>query len=215
MMKERPTKCIFKVNHIFRISVLLLHVSALQERHRQGAQSMLIKLCICYVIKCRISEGKEWITLYVLLADNTQTVLMWELFASVCCLPSSPSYSERFKSHSSQEQHLRYVHYRNVAGYIRHKEKRYSGPSGMGNYQATQPTAQSLPSPLPSPSEPIPIYKILQSDNSMQIADNKAACVETANSSVYSCDHPKDHEGASNTSPLVCATHRAMPEFCY
>jgi hypothetical protein len=29
MMKERPTKFIFKVNHIFRISVLLVHVSAL------------------------------------------------------------------------------------------------------------------------------------------------------------------------------------------
>jgi hypothetical protein len=37
MVKETPTKCIFKVNHIFRISVLLLHVLALQERHRQGA----------------------------------------------------------------------------------------------------------------------------------------------------------------------------------
>jgi hypothetical protein len=29
MMKEGIKKCIFKVNHIFRISVLLLHVSAL------------------------------------------------------------------------------------------------------------------------------------------------------------------------------------------
>jgi energy-converting hydrogenase Eha subunit A len=37
MMKERPTKFIFKVNHIFRISILLLHVSALQECHLQGA----------------------------------------------------------------------------------------------------------------------------------------------------------------------------------
>jgi hypothetical protein len=44
MMKERPTKCIFKVNHIFRISVLLLYVSALQERHLQGAQRILMKL---------------------------------------------------------------------------------------------------------------------------------------------------------------------------
>jgi hypothetical protein len=33
IMKERPTKCIYKVNHIFRISILLLRVSALQERH--------------------------------------------------------------------------------------------------------------------------------------------------------------------------------------
>jgi hypothetical protein len=38
MMKERPMKCIFKVNLIFRISILLLHVSALQERHLQRAQ---------------------------------------------------------------------------------------------------------------------------------------------------------------------------------
>jgi hypothetical protein len=36
-MKERPTKCIFNVDHIFRISILLLHVSALQERQLQGA----------------------------------------------------------------------------------------------------------------------------------------------------------------------------------
>jgi hypothetical protein len=50
MMRERPTKCIFKVNRIFRISILLLHVSALQERHLQGAQRILIKLCVCYVI---------------------------------------------------------------------------------------------------------------------------------------------------------------------
>jgi 4-amino-4-deoxy-L-arabinose transferase-like glycosyltransferase len=31
-------KCIFKVNHIFRISILLLHVSMLHEHHLQGAQ---------------------------------------------------------------------------------------------------------------------------------------------------------------------------------
>jgi hypothetical protein len=50
MMKEGPTKCISKANHMFRISILLLHVSALQERHLQGAQSILMKLCLCYVI---------------------------------------------------------------------------------------------------------------------------------------------------------------------
>jgi hypothetical protein len=32
------------VNHIFRISMLLLHVSALYERHLQGAQRILMKL---------------------------------------------------------------------------------------------------------------------------------------------------------------------------
>jgi hypothetical protein len=50
MMKERPTKCIFKVNHTFRITNFLLHVSVLQERHLQGAQIILMKLCVCYVI---------------------------------------------------------------------------------------------------------------------------------------------------------------------
>jgi hypothetical protein len=53
-MKERPTKCIFKVHHIFRISVLLLHVSVLQERHLQGAERLLMKLCVCYVISANI-----------------------------------------------------------------------------------------------------------------------------------------------------------------
>jgi hypothetical protein len=40
----------FKVNHIFRIPFLLLHVSALQECRLQGAQRILMKLCVCYVI---------------------------------------------------------------------------------------------------------------------------------------------------------------------
>jgi hypothetical protein len=35
---------------VFRISVLLLHVSALHERHLQGAQIIVMKLCVCYVI---------------------------------------------------------------------------------------------------------------------------------------------------------------------
>jgi hypothetical protein len=50
MMKKRPTKSIFKVNHIFRITILLLRVSALQERHLQEAQRILMKLCVCYVV---------------------------------------------------------------------------------------------------------------------------------------------------------------------
>jgi hypothetical protein len=54
MMKERPTNCIFKVTHTFRISILLLHVSALQERHLQGDQSILMKLCVCYVVSAEI-----------------------------------------------------------------------------------------------------------------------------------------------------------------
>jgi hypothetical protein len=72
VMKERPTKCIFKVNYIFIVSVLLLHVSVLQERHLQGAQMILKKLCVCYVFKCRISEGREWITVCVLSAEGTE-----------------------------------------------------------------------------------------------------------------------------------------------
>jgi hypothetical protein len=67
MMKERPTKCISKVNHIFRISILLLHVSALQERHLQEAQSILMKLCVCYVI----SAEWEWLTVCVLSAEGS------------------------------------------------------------------------------------------------------------------------------------------------
>jgi hypothetical protein len=50
-----------RLNHIFRISVLLLHVSALYERHLQGAQGILMKLCACYVISAELSEGREWI----------------------------------------------------------------------------------------------------------------------------------------------------------
>jgi hypothetical protein len=61
MMKERPTKCIFKVNLIFRISILLLHVSALQERHLQGAQKDPDEIVRMLRHKCRISEGRKWI----------------------------------------------------------------------------------------------------------------------------------------------------------
>jgi hypothetical protein len=50
MMKEKPTKCIFKVNNKLKISVLLLSVSALKERHLQGVQKILMELCVCYVI---------------------------------------------------------------------------------------------------------------------------------------------------------------------
>jgi hypothetical protein len=42
-----------KLNYIFRISMLLLHVSALYERHLQGAQKTLMKLCVCYVISAK------------------------------------------------------------------------------------------------------------------------------------------------------------------
>jgi hypothetical protein len=48
-----------KVNHIFRISVFLLHVSVLYARHLQGTQRILIKLCVCYVISAELSEGNS------------------------------------------------------------------------------------------------------------------------------------------------------------
>jgi hypothetical protein len=38
--------------------MLLLHVSALYELHLQGAQRILIKLCVCYVISAELSEGR-------------------------------------------------------------------------------------------------------------------------------------------------------------
>jgi hypothetical protein len=44
-----------KVNHIFRISMLLLHVSVQYESHLQGAQTILMKLCVCYVISAEFS----------------------------------------------------------------------------------------------------------------------------------------------------------------
>jgi hypothetical protein len=50
-----------EVNHIFRILMLLLHVSALYERHLQGAQIILIKLCVRCFISAELSEGREWI----------------------------------------------------------------------------------------------------------------------------------------------------------
>jgi hypothetical protein len=75
--ERKPTNCILKLNHIFRTSILLLYVSALQERHLQGAQSILMKLCVCYVISAELSQGRELIHtdgIHSLPTDNTQTV---------------------------------------------------------------------------------------------------------------------------------------------
>jgi hypothetical protein len=52
---------------------LLLHVSALYERHLQGAQRILMKLCVCYVISAELSEGREWITVCVLSVERTES----------------------------------------------------------------------------------------------------------------------------------------------
>jgi hypothetical protein len=51
-----------EVNHIFRISMLLLHVSALYTRHLQKTQRILMKLCVCYVISAELNGSREWIS---------------------------------------------------------------------------------------------------------------------------------------------------------
>jgi hypothetical protein len=64
-----------KVNHIFGISMLLLHVSVLYECHLQGAQRILRKFCVWYVITAELSEGRECIPpVCSLSTDHTQTV---------------------------------------------------------------------------------------------------------------------------------------------
>jgi hypothetical protein len=50
-----------EVNRIFSISMLLRHVSALYELHLQGAQRILMKLCVYYFISAELIEGREWI----------------------------------------------------------------------------------------------------------------------------------------------------------
>jgi hypothetical protein len=79
MMKIRPTKCIFKLNHIFRISILLLQLSALQECHLQGAQKDPDEIERMLRHKCQISEGREeWLLSVccqlVPATENTQIV---------------------------------------------------------------------------------------------------------------------------------------------
>jgi hypothetical protein len=59
-----------KVNHKFGISMLTLHVSALYERHLQGAQRILMKLCICYVVSAELSEGRSGYRLRVVSRKN-------------------------------------------------------------------------------------------------------------------------------------------------
>jgi hypothetical protein len=44
-------------------------------------------------------------------------LLTWVLFASVCCLPNSSSYTERFETRSSREQQPWYGSYRDLPGY--------------------------------------------------------------------------------------------------
>jgi hypothetical protein len=63
-----------KVNHICRISMLLLHVSALYERHLQGAQRILMKLCVCYVISAELSLFEIYMS-YQIVFNSKQYVI--------------------------------------------------------------------------------------------------------------------------------------------
>jgi hypothetical protein len=68
-----------KVNHIFRISMLLLRVSALYERHLQGAQGILMKLCACYVVSAKIEikyTSWEYIRKYVKMGTSVIKILI-------------------------------------------------------------------------------------------------------------------------------------------
>jgi hypothetical protein len=67
---ERPTKCIFKVNHIFRILILLLHVSALQEQNRYSKYMFALKmhfvgLSFIIIWKGMVQAAKKYIHLFI------------------------------------------------------------------------------------------------------------------------------------------------------
>lgn len=107
------------------------------------------------------------------------------------------------------------VDYGQDGGYQTQREKSLLHQE-WGVLRPPSPQPSPLLSAEPSSGEPILIYKIQESDKSMQIVDNKPACVETANSSVYNCDSLNDQECVQNTmSPLLHTTHRATPELCY
>jgi hypothetical protein len=54
--------------------MLLLHVSALQGRHLQGAPKDTDEIVHMLRHKCRISEGRGWITVCVLSAEGTRSL---------------------------------------------------------------------------------------------------------------------------------------------
>jgi hypothetical protein len=66
-------------------------------------------------------------------------LLPYVLFSSVCCLPNSPSYSERFELRPSRGQHPWYVPYRDWAGYnnlsVISMESTAYHPSGALNFE--------------------------------------------------------------------------------
>jgi hypothetical protein len=64
MMKERPTECILKVNHIFRISVYPTCFGA-AGAPSSGSPKYPDEIVRMLRHKCRISEGREWIVFQV------------------------------------------------------------------------------------------------------------------------------------------------------
>jgi hypothetical protein len=101
MMKERPMKCIIKGNHIFRISILMLHVSALQERHLQGAQSILTKLCVCYVISAeyvKVGSGSPSVCCQPQVAFEITKSHRIEKLCFISCLVSHTRYDSHMGS---------------------------------------------------------------------------------------------------------------------
>jgi hypothetical protein len=77
MMKGKPTKCIFKVNHTFKIPTCSYVFRRFRSAIFREPKVILPKLCVCYVISAEyvkvgsryrlvLSVGREWITVYVL-----------------------------------------------------------------------------------------------------------------------------------------------------
>jgi hypothetical protein len=54
MMKQKPTKCIFKVNRILKISTRSYMFRRLRRAIFREPKVILPKLCVCYVISAKI-----------------------------------------------------------------------------------------------------------------------------------------------------------------
>jgi hypothetical protein len=70
MMKERPTECIFKVNHIFGNINLAPTCFGAAGAPSSGSPKDSDEIVRMLRHKCRISEGMEWITVCVLSAEG-------------------------------------------------------------------------------------------------------------------------------------------------
>jgi hypothetical protein len=53
MMKEKPTKCIFKVNHMFKIAARSYMFQRLRSAIFREPKVILPKLYVCYVISAK------------------------------------------------------------------------------------------------------------------------------------------------------------------